>query len=104
MRLGKQRAKRAAKHLERRVTRKNQLVFADLLFLPKNYNCTMYTGILVEIDAHTRYLTAYTVQTKTPQESNRFLRRYVVWLSGKTLDSQYSKFSLMVAASSSMER
>ncbi|KAE9042306.1 hypothetical protein PR002_g3991 [Phytophthora rubi] len=77
--LGKQRAKPAHKHLDRGITEKNELVFADLFFPPKNYNCTRFKAALVIMDAHTRFLTAYPVKDKTKQECNLLIQRYIAW-------------------------
>ncbi|KAE9234516.1 hypothetical protein PF004_g9362 [Phytophthora fragariae] len=77
--LGKQRAKPAHKHLDRGITEKNELVFADLFFPPKNYNCTRFKAVLVIMDAHTRFLTAYPVKDKTKQECNPLIQRYIAW-------------------------
>jgi hypothetical protein len=59
--LGKQKAKTPQRNLDRGVTCRNQLVCADLLFPPSHYNCTRFKAILVIMDAHTRFLTAYPV-------------------------------------------
>jgi hypothetical protein len=77
--LGKQRAKATMKHLERGVTERNELVFADLLFPPRNYNCTRFKAVLVIMDAHTRFVTAFPVKDKTKEEVNPLIRRYVAW-------------------------
>jgi hypothetical protein len=77
--LGKQREKTPLKKLDRGVKRRNQLVFADLFFPPRNYNCTRFQAVLVVMDAHTRFLTAYPVQTKHQDEINGLVRRYVAW-------------------------
>ncbi|POM67959.1 Putative retroelement [Phytophthora palmivora] len=78
--LGKQRAKTPAKHLDRNVKKRNQLVFADLLFPPSNYNCTRFSAVLVIMDAHTRFMTIYPVKTKFSKEINPLMRRYIAWV------------------------
>ncbi|GMF32336.1 unnamed protein product [Phytophthora fragariaefolia] len=60
--LGKQKAKTPQRNLDRGVKHRNQLVCADLLFPPSHYNCTRFKAILVIMDVHTRFLTAYPVQ------------------------------------------
>ncbi|KAG3120667.1 hypothetical protein PI125_g1003 [Phytophthora idaei] len=77
--LGKQRAKAALQHLDRGVAQRNELVFADLLFPPKNYNCTRFKAVLVIMDAHTRFVTMYPVKDKTKEEINPLIRRYIAW-------------------------
>lgn len=72
-------AKSAAKHLDRGVKHKNQLVFADLMFPPKHYNCKRYAAILVVMDAYTRYLTVHPVQLKSAPEINALMHRYIAW-------------------------
>ncbi|POM65606.1 LOW QUALITY PROTEIN: Hypothetical protein PHPALM_18649, partial [Phytophthora palmivora] len=77
--LGKQRAKTPQNSLDRGVKRRNQLVFADLLFPPSHYNCTRFKAILVVMDAHTRFVTAYPVQSKEKESINPLLKRYIIW-------------------------
>ncbi|KAE8979132.1 hypothetical protein PR002_g24502 [Phytophthora rubi] len=77
--LGKQRAKTPQKMLDRGVTERNQLVFADLLFPPKNYNCTRFNAVLVVMDAYTRFVTVYPVKTKHKDDVNPLIKRYINW-------------------------
>ncbi|POM74276.1 LOW QUALITY PROTEIN: Hypothetical protein PHPALM_8799 [Phytophthora palmivora] len=78
--LGKQRAKTPAKHLDRNVKKRNQLVFADLLFPPSNYNCIRFSAVLVIMEVHTRFMTIYPVKTKFSKETNPLMRRYIAWV------------------------
>ncbi|KAE8890707.1 hypothetical protein PF007_g17656 [Phytophthora fragariae] len=77
--LDKQRAKAALKHLDRGATERNELVFADILFPPRNYNCTRFKAVLVIIDAHTKFVTAFPVKDETKEEVNPLFQRYVTW-------------------------
>ena len=75
--LGKQRARPARKSLDRGVTERNQLVFADLSFPPRNYNCTRFHAVLVIMDAFSRFITVYPVKTKNQNEVNPLIKRYI---------------------------
>ncbi|POM74447.1 Gag-pol Polyprotein [Phytophthora palmivora] len=77
--LGKQKAKTTPRNLDRGVKRRNQLVCADLLFPPLHYNCIRFKAILLIMDVHTRFLTAYPVQTKHKDVINPLINRYVAW-------------------------
>lgn len=76
--LGKQRAKTPQKVLDRGVTERNQLVFAGLLFPPKNY-CTRFSAVLVVMDTYTRFVTVYPVKTKHKDDVNPLIKRNIVW-------------------------
>ncbi|KAE8889318.1 hypothetical protein PF010_g21955 [Phytophthora fragariae] len=65
--------------LDRGVTERNELVFADLLFPPRNYHCTRLKAVLVIMDAHTRFVTAFPVKDTTKEEVNPLIQRYVAW-------------------------
>ncbi|KAG3065597.1 hypothetical protein PI124_g17236 [Phytophthora idaei] len=77
--LGKQRAKASQKKLDRGVTERNQLVFADLLVPLTNYNCARFRAVLVIMDAYSRFITAYPVKNKTGEEINALIRRHIAW-------------------------
>ena len=62
----------------------NQLVFADLIFPLKNYNCTRFTASLVIMDAYSRYITVYPVKTKN--DINPLPKRYITWAERQCTD------------------
>ncbi|GMF26134.1 unnamed protein product [Phytophthora fragariaefolia] len=67
------------RNLDRGVKHRNQQVCANLLFPPSHYNCTRFKAILVIMDVHTRFLTAYPVQKKHTDVINPLMKRYVAW-------------------------
>ncbi|KAE8988881.1 hypothetical protein PR003_g23235 [Phytophthora rubi] len=90
--LGKQKAKPLTRSLDRGLKRKNELVFADLLF-PETENGTSYPAVLVILDGFTRYITIYPLKTKTAPEVNAHMKRYVTWADRQNPDSRVREIS-----------
>ncbi|KAE9087048.1 hypothetical protein PF010_g19868 [Phytophthora fragariae] len=72
--LGKQRKPPAKKHTDRDISRKNEVIFADLLFPEQD------EPVLVIVDCYTRFTTVYPLKTKNAPEANAEMIRYIEWV------------------------
>lgn len=70
--MGKECKPSAHQKLEREINRKNQVIFADLLFPKKS-------PVLVVEDGYSRYTIIYPLKTKGAPEVNAAMRRYIEW-------------------------
>jgi hypothetical protein len=71
--LGKERKPPAKKNIDREITRKNEVIFADLLFPERD------EPVLVIVDGYTRFTTVYPLKTKSAPEVNVEMIRYIEW-------------------------
>lgn len=76
--LGKEKQKRRKKKHVREVTAPNQVVYADLMFPPKD-NGTEFMAVLVIMDAWSRYLTIHLLKDKSSATVNPLIQQYIVW-------------------------
>ncbi|KAJ0391316.1 hypothetical protein ATCC90586_012095 [Pythium insidiosum] len=76
--LGKQRAKKHHKKLDRTVSAPNQIVYADLMF-PSKSNGTRFSAVLVIMDAYSRFLTVHLLTSKKASVVNALMKQYVLW-------------------------
>ncbi|KAG3154210.1 hypothetical protein PC128_g22418 [Phytophthora cactorum] len=67
------------RQLERGVTRKNQVIFADLLFPHHCSGANAEKAVLVIADDHTRHTTVYPLKSKTATKTNAGMKRYIAW-------------------------
>ena len=61
-------------------------MFADLLFPPRNYNCTRFHAVLVIMDAFSRFITVYPIKTWNQNEVNPLIKRYITWAERQFTD------------------
>ncbi|OWY98892.1 hypothetical protein PHMEG_00030217, partial [Phytophthora megakarya] len=75
---GKQKRKTFQKNLERKITRVNDMVFADLL-IPGVHNGTQYTAVLVVMDGYSHFVTTYLMKSRTRSKVNQLMKQYIAW-------------------------
>ncbi|KAI9910261.1 hypothetical protein PsorP6_010578 [Peronosclerospora sorghi] len=75
--LGKQRASRHRKKLDRTVSAPNQIVYADLM-IPSKLNETRFSAVLMIMDAYSRFLTVHLLTSKKESVVNALMKQYVL--------------------------
>ncbi|RAW21318.1 hypothetical protein PC110_g22238 [Phytophthora cactorum] len=70
--MGKERKPPTKKSLDREITRKNEVIFADLLFPDQ-------ASVLVIVDGYSRFTTVYPLKSKSASEVNAAIQRYIEW-------------------------
>jgi hypothetical protein len=71
--MGKERKPPAKKRIDREISRKNEVIFADLLFPERD------EPVMVIVDGYTRFTTVYPLKTKNAPEVNVEMIRYIEW-------------------------
>ncbi|OWY97658.1 Transposon Polyprotein integrase [Phytophthora megakarya] len=87
--MGKEWKPAAKKKLDREIERKNQVIFADLLFPEPKKATGNQKPVLVIIDDYTRYTTVYPLKSKEASEVNPAMQRYIEWA-----DRQFPDFDV----------
>ena len=74
--LAKQRQKSPKSSKLQKISGPNELIYADLLFPPRN-NGTRFPTVLIIRDRFSRFMTMYPVKTKEASEVNPLTQRYI---------------------------
>ncbi|POM73720.1 Retrovirus-related pol Polyprotein, partial [Phytophthora palmivora] len=87
--LWKERKLSAQNRLDRGIERKNEVIFADLLFPEPRTPSGNQKPVLVIMDGYTRYTTVYPLKSKEAPEVNPAMQRYIEWA-----DRQFPAFKV----------
>ena len=75
--IGNDRQPRCLKNSERDITKKNQVIFVDLLFPKYSSSPKAYKSVLIVVDGYSRFTTVYPLYSNTASEVNEAIKRYV---------------------------
>ena len=63
--------------MERDFTKKNQVIFVDLLFPKYSLSPKAYKSVLVVVDGYSQFTTVYPIYSKNASEENEAIKRYI---------------------------